>query len=143
MVRIAREVESRIDFKSYPPAGCTETQALSEAANTIAKVVNLRCIVVLTTSGHTARFVAAERPRVPVIALTHDAGVYHVLNLFWGIRPLLVQAKPTSFEGLLELTESILTARQLAAGGDKILILGGMPPWQPLGTNFAKIHTVR
>lgn len=142
MVRIAREVESRIEFKSYPPSERTDTQALSEAANAIAKTIDLRCIVVLTTSGHTARFAAAERPRVPVIALTHDPSVYHVLNLFWGIRPLMVQAKPDSFEGLLDLAESTLAARHLAGAGDKILLLGGMPPWRPLGTNFAKIHTV-
>jgi pyruvate kinase len=143
MARIAREVESQIEFKSYPPAGRTETQAFSEAATAIARVIDLQSIVVITTSGHTARFVAAERPKPPVIALTCDTNVYHILNLIWGIHPFLVPDMPDSFEALVGMSEATLKQRGLAATGDKLLVLGGIPARQRLGTNFAKIHTVQ
>ncbi len=143
MARIAREVEARIEFKSYPPPGKTETHALSEAVRAIAGTIDLRAIVVLTTSGRTARFVAAEHLKVPVIALTTDEVVYHSLNLFWGIKPLRVREEPETFEGLVNLAEGVIVERRLAATGDKILVLGGVPARRTRGTNFIKIHTVR
>ena len=86
MARIAAEVEASIEPKAYPASNPTDAHALSEAATAIARVVDLRGLVVLTTSGYTARLVAAERSKTPLLALTTDAGVYHALNLFWGIK---------------------------------------------------------
>jgi pyruvate kinase len=143
MVRIAHEVEQQIEFKTYPPAEQTETHALSEAANVIEKLLRPHCIVVFTTTGFTARLVAAERPRAPVLALTANPDVYHGLNLLWGVKPLLVQRQPETFEGLIELADSTLRQRNLVGSGDKILVLGGVPTKQPRGTNFIKIHTVK
>jgi len=143
MARIAREVESRIEFKSYPPAAHDEAHALAEATGIIGNVIEPRCIVVMTASGHTVRFVAAERPKTPVIALTPQLAVYHALNLFWGIKPIFVQEDPDSFDGLIAQAELILRARGLAAGGDKILVIGGIPARRPRGANFIKIHTLQ
>jgi len=142
MVRIASEVEAAIAFKSYPASDPTDAHALSEAATAIANVVTLRAIVVLTTTGYTARFVAAERSKTPLIALTTDAGAYHSLNLFWGVKPLLVEGIRGTFEELIAQTESTLRARRLLASGDKILVIGGVPAGEPRGSNFMKIHAV-
>ncbi|HKP38992.1 MAG TPA: pyruvate kinase, partial [Pyrinomonadaceae bacterium] len=105
MVRIASEVEARIEFKAYQSSDPTDVHALSQAATDIGKNVALRAIVVLTTTGDTARLVAAERSKVPLIALTTDPRAYHSLNLFWGIKPLLVEGVPSSFEGLVAHAE--------------------------------------
>lgn len=142
MVRIAREVESAIEFKSYPPQGHNEARALSEAVNSIVSVLEPRYIVTLTSSGETARFVAAQRPVAPVISITTNPKVYHALNLFWGIRPMLAGEQPETFEGLVEQAEAVLRERKLVEDGDKILVLGGVPAGQPHGSNFLKIHTV-
>jgi pyruvate kinase len=142
MARIASEVEPRIEFKDYPPPAQTPAHAISQAANVIGKIMHPCSIVVLTTSGHTARLVAAERPKAPVVSLTTNAGVYHRLNLLWGIKPLLMTSEPQTFEGLIELAEKELRQRQLAASGDRIVVLGGLPAGQPLGTNFLKVHTI-
>jgi len=143
MARIAREVEPRIKFRNYPPAGRTDTEAIGEAVHGMAQVVNARYIVVLTTSGYTARFVAAARPKALVVALTENRQVYHALNLLWGIKPLLVPEQADTFEGLVKLAEATLRQRQLVASGDKIIVLGGIPARQARGTNFVKIHTVK
>ncbi len=140
MARIAREVEQRIEFKTYPAVERTETHALSEAATAIDRVVAPRCIVVLTSSGFSARLVAAERPRTPVVAVTTDPRVYHALNLLWGVRPLLVERVPDSFEGLVALAEATVRQRGLATGGDLVLVMGGVPTGRPGGTNFVKLH---
>ena len=142
MVRIASEVEAAIAFKTYPASDPTDAHALSEAATAIANVVTLRAIVVLTTTGYTARFVAAERSKIPLIAVTTDAGAYHSLNLFWGVKPLLVEGIPGTFEELIAQAESTLRARQLVVSGDKVLVIGGVPAGEPRGSNFMKIHAV-
>jgi len=143
MARIAHEVEEKIEFKNYPPEGTTETHAISAAVRAIAGVVNPRFIVVLTASGHTVRFVAAERPKAPVVAITTDVRVYHRLNLLWGVKPLLVPNVAQTFEDLVGLAEATLRERRLVSSGDKILVLGGIPAGQARGTNFVKIHTVK
>ena len=142
MDRIAREVESVISFKAYSAEGRGNAHALSEAAKMIATTVEPSCIVVLTTTGHTAHSIAAERPKTSVIAISRSEQVYHALNLFWGLKPLLVNDVRADFEGLVELAESTVRARGLAVPGDKILVIGGVPAPSPLGANFLKIHSI-
>ncbi len=143
MAKIACEVEGKIRFKTYPPSGKTEIYALSEAANEIEKIMDLVCIAILTTSGRSARFVAAERPKTPLFALTKNLNVYHGLNLLWGINPLLVDGKKNTFEELIQLTEDTILKNKIARSGDKVMILAGLPADKPGGTNFINIHTIR
>jgi pyruvate kinase len=142
MVRIAREVEAGIIFKSYAATDPSDAHALSEGATAVVRALNVRAIVVLTTSGYTARLVAAERSKIALFALTADPNVYHVLNLHWGIKPLLVTDVAKSFEDLIGVAEATLRARQLVSLGDKILVVGGVPPGKARGSNFLKLHIV-
>ncbi|MGA9380272.1 MAG: pyruvate kinase, partial [Phormidium sp.] len=142
MARIAYEVEKDLQFENNPAAKSDETHALSEALNSIDKTLPLRCIVAFTSTGYTALIASAERPKAPVIALTHNIKVYHRLNLVWGVTPLLLDCKVETFENALLQAESLLVQRKLAAIGDRILIMGGMPMQSPGGTNFLKIHTI-
>jgi pyruvate kinase len=143
MGRIAREVESRIDFTRYPATDQSTAHALSAGADSIGKIIHPRGIAVLTTSGRTARAVAATRTKIPVAALTTDPAVYHTLNLIWGIHPILLTTTPATFEGLIAQAESTLRERQWVSAGESILVLGGVPPGQPGGGNFLKLHLVR
>lgn len=142
LVRIATEIEPNLQFTNLPPDKNDETHAISEALNIIDEILPLRCIVAYTSTGYTARLAAAERPRVPVVALTPNDVVYHRLNLIWGVKPVLLTHAPNSFDELMTVTEAVLKQRQLATVGDKVLITGGVPMNQPGGTNFLKIHTI-
>jgi pyruvate kinase len=142
MDRIAREVEASITFKTYPAEGRGNAYALSEAAKVIARTIEPCCIVVLTTTGHTAHSIAAERPETSVIAISRNNQVYHALNLFWGLKPLLLDESPSEFEGLVKQAESTILAHKFAVPGDKILVIGGVPAPSPLGANFLKIHSI-
>jgi pyruvate kinase len=143
MARIALEVESSIEFKSYPPSGETNAHGLSKAAKALAETINPRCIVLLTTTGFTALTAAAERLKVPVVAITTEPPVYHALNLAWGIRPLLVRETPETFDGLIAIAASALRHRALASAGDRVLVLGGIPAGEPRGTNFLHVYTMQ
>lgn len=143
MVKIAIDVESRIQFKTYPPAGNSDIIALCRAANQMEDVVNPACIVVLTTSGRSAQFIATERPNAPIFAFTTHLTVYHGLNLLWGIKPILIDDHPSTFEDMVTMAEQNLLKRHLAKPGDKILLLGGIPAHEAGGTNFIKVHTIQ
>jgi pyruvate kinase len=142
MARIATEVESGIEFRSYPPLGQAEARALAEAAKALVRVVEPKCVAVFTTTGAKALSVAAERLKTPVIAFTTLPVLYHALNLVWGLRPLLVEAVPTTAEGQVALAASILVDRGVAGPGDKILVLGGIPAGVAGGTSFLQVHTL-
>jgi len=51
LARIATQVEPECKFENLPPADTDDTHALSEALNTIDKILDLHCIVSFTTSG--------------------------------------------------------------------------------------------
>jgi len=142
MVRIALDVEAKIEFKTYPPSGCSEMIALSMAANGMEKVIDLDSIVVFTTSGISAMNIVAERPKAPVYAMTTHPKVYHGLNLLWGVNPILINDHPDTFEQIVTLAERTLKERLLISPGERILVLGGIPAHHPGGTNFIKIHRI-
>jgi pyruvate kinase len=140
LARIATYIEPEVDFINNPPEHSDQTHALSEALNTVDKVLKLKCIVCFTQTGYSAMIAAGERPNAPVVALTPNLRVYHRLNLIWGVHPVLVDRSLASFEALMQQTEQCLRQRKLASSGDCILILGGYPTNTPQGTNFIKIH---
>jgi pyruvate kinase len=142
MARIAAEVESSIEFRSYPRSGDDNAHALSKAVKAIADSVSPRCIVAFDDRGLTALTVAAERPKAPVVALTTRERLYHTLNLVWGIRPLLIEERVETFEGLVGLAASTLRRRGLAASGDKVLVLAGVLADGSQESDFIKIHTI-
>ena len=139
MARIAEEVEAGIEFRSYPPSGDTGSHAMSGAVKAMAETIRPKCIVVFTASGFTALRMASERLKTPVVALATDPRAYHALNLVWGIRPLLIQETAETFEGLVALAASTLERRGVAASGDRVVVVGGIPPGEQ-GTNFVTIH---
>ena len=116
--------------------------AVAEAANTLVKALKPSCVFVHTTTGHTARLLAAERPEALVVALTTDPRSYHRLNLFWGIQPLLTPEAPETFDGLVELAERTSAERGLAGPGERIIVIGGVPSGIPQSANFLKIHAI-
>lgn len=142
MNRIALQVESQIDFRIFPPVDDSDLTALCRATNQIAKVIRPDGIAVLTTSGLSARAVAAERPDAPVFALTTHPEVYHALNLCWGVKPILINDHPDTFEEMTAMIEKNLISRNLASPGDRFVIIGGIPAHLKGGTNFLNIHRV-
>jgi pyruvate kinase len=142
LARIATDVERDLQFINDPADKDDETHALSEALNVIDKTLKLRCIVTFTETGYTATIASGERPTVPVVAFTANDTVYHWMNLIWGVKPLLLDSLPMTFEAMVDEAESNLSRRGLVAPGDKMLIMGGIPAQKPRGTNFIKIHTV-
>ena len=145
MDRIARTVEgdpgyfARLHFtetKSDP----TTADALADAAREIAITAGAKAIVCFTLSGSTARRVSRERPSVPLLVLTPKAETARRAGLLWGVHA--VQTRDVgNFEEMVAKAKRMALRHQLAAGGDRIIIMAGVPFGVPGSTNV--LHVVR
>jgi pyruvate kinase len=144
MARIADYTEEHAlgAGKSAAPKGpgTAVTRSLARVAASVADELGCKMIVTFTQSGVTARLVSGFRPRVPVVAITHDDRVYRQLALWWGIVPVKSEFVESTDE-LLAAGEERLRARGLVAKGDTLLMLSGHT-LAAGATNMLRVHTV-
>ncbi len=130
-----RQGSSFSDVKHRQPI----TDAISNATSAIARDLDARLIVVSTWSGYTARQVARERPRQPIVALTPNHATFRRLALTWGVIPALVPEQRTTDQTLSTLEATVLELG-LAECGELIVVTGGLPLGGDGRTNFIKVH---
>src|SRR4051812_39906831 len=103
--------------------------------------LGLKALVVPTLTGRTARLLSAYRPNVPILALCPTPKVVRECSLLWGVDAEL-HAEPYNPLQLLKQCGGAAVRRGIAAPGDKIGILAGVPAGRAGGTNLFNIHTV-
>ena len=131
----------RGDQPAIPEApGTPITRSLTRVAVSVAEELRCQLIVAFTESGITARLLSLHRPRVPVVAVTHEDRVYRQLALSWGVVPLKSEFVENT-DDLLAAGEARLKARGLVEKGDTILMLSGHSP-AAAATNMLRVHTV-
>lgn len=69
------------------------TDAVSQAAITMAHHLNAAAIVTLTETGFTSRSISKFRPRCPILAITVSADVVSKLSMNWGVTGILYDAE--------------------------------------------------
>jgi pyruvate kinase len=145
MNRIATSVEcdpshsARVHFTETLPDPTTN-DAIAQAANSMVDTVGAAGIVCFTTSGSTARRVARERPRVPLLVLTPSVKTARRLGLLWGAHAVRTR-DVHSFEEMVAKAKRMALRHSLAAGGQRIIITAGVPFATPGSTNV--LHIVR
>ncbi len=117
------------------------TDAISDATVRVADEVGARLIATSTWSGYTARQVARERPRLPIVALTPNESVRRQLALTWGVTALSIPEYAGTDE-MLELVSRTLIDSGLAKAGDLIVVSAGIPSGGGGKTNFLKVHRI-
>jgi len=144
MARIADYTEEHGAREGTRPSprgpGTAVTRSLARVAVSVADELGCKMIVAFTESGTTARLVSGFRPRVPVVAVTHDDRVFRRLALWWGVVPLKSEFAENTDE-LLAAGEERLKARGLAVKGDTILTLSGYTA-TAASTNTLHVHAV-
>ena len=146
MHRIAAQVENdpgyqaRIHFTDVHP-DATTADALAQACAQIAETLSISGLVVFTGSGSTARRVARERPRAPMLVLTPSVRTARKVGLLWG-----AHAVPTkdigSFEEMIAKGKRMALRHGFAASGSKLIALAGVPFGTPGSTNLLHVVTV-
>lgn len=135
MVAIAAEAEripQRNDGELYSQsdAPLEPTHAMCLSASFLSHELNARAIVVLTTSGETARILAKCRPLCPIYAATYHELIYHRMAAFHNVLPLLLQGEhPEGSDQAHQSYEQIskqLLDKKLAKSGDRLIILAGI-----------------
>lgn len=144
MTRIALRVEKDVyttDTIAEYESSHGVTDIVSESAVHAAHELEARFIVALTASGRTARMVARYRPAERIVALTSSEVTANQLMLSFGCYPIIVP-KLTDNEEVLPLVRKVATSEKIAAKGDKVVILAGMPFGKNKETNMLVVETI-
>ncbi len=146
MDRIACQVEAdpayhrRVHFAEVRP-DATTADALAQACAAIADTVTVAGIVVFTGSGSTARRVARERPRVPMLVLTPAPRTARRMALLWGA--MAVHTRDIgSFEEMIAKGKRMALRHGFAGAGAKLIALAGVPFGTPGSTNLLHVVTL-
>ncbi len=145
MARIAVETESSIRPRGYqdlpPRINPSIAEILADAAYHSARSANVAAIVVMTTSGSTARLIARYRPPVPIYAFTNSEVVARQLSLIYGVRVLVTPTEPTT-EEMLTVMDRTLLERGLLKVRDTVILVAGQPMWRSGTTNMMILHRI-
>jgi pyruvate kinase len=119
--------------------GPETSDAIAHAAVTLAERVGAAAIVVLTSTGYTARKLSCYRPRIPIIVLTNSEQVRLRLQLVWGVK-----AVPAPW--FSETTPVLERFREGLVGhvpdGATVVVTAGWPFARPGTTNLLHVATV-
>jgi pyruvate kinase len=129
----------RVHFTVTAPDPTT-ADALAAAAKDIAVTASAAAIICFTTSGSTARRIARERPNVPLMVLTPKLETARRLGLLWGVHAVHTR-DVGSFEEMVAKAKRMALRHHIAAAGDRVIILAGVPFGTPGSTNV--LHVVR
>jgi pyruvate kinase len=145
MAKIAEETERELPYGDW--LARRTRRDLRDVADTVsygavgaAYQLGLAALVVPTRSGRTARLVSANRPRMPVLALSPRRETARRLNLLFGVRSAYNE-EPEHLDGLLQSCADRVKREGLARSGDLIGITAGLQG-QGLGTNLFEVHRV-
>jgi pyruvate kinase len=151
MDRIIREMErqgtasgigaSRDERRFGSAESVSVEDAIALGTSAVARMLKTPLIVTLTKGGFTARKVAAQRPPVPILAVTTEPVTFRQLALVWGVTPVLVNQVP-GYDAMLAVVRDLILKRGYARSGDRIVMTAGVP-WEVSGaTNLLKVEVV-
>ena len=119
----------------------TRTAALAASVRGTMELMDIKAIATFTATGTTARVMAKNRPRCPILALSADPSVVRRACLYYGVVPLLVDLPP-DVRDLLETIQDAAKSLGLAATGDDIIVLTGHPVGMAGGTRALIVEEI-
>ncbi|MFO7768011.1 MAG: pyruvate kinase [bacterium] len=143
MDRIALDTEQELPYGLWEQrtgeyVGLSVPEAVAHASCTLTGDVGARAVVVLTSSGATARLVAKYRPERPIVGITPSLETFRRLALVWGVRPVLAEDEPGREEVAgFAAAEALKTG--LVGEEDLVVITAGVPMGTPGGTNLIRV----
>ncbi len=139
--KISQHVENEVSlFREdlFNRPSTSKDEFICKAAARAARELGVKAIVAFTSSGSTARRVAAYRPCVPVVATSPSDRVARQLVVQYGI--CCIQAEHIGrYDVMLHKNLARLIERNLLSEHDLIAVIGGVPVGKPGTTNM--IHT--
>jgi pyruvate kinase len=142
MASIAVASEARIDYGDRLSRGelhhdVSIAAAIARSACGTAVEIGAKAILCCTRSGQTARLVSRFRPPMPIVAVSPGEVTLRRVGLFWN-----TVGVPSSFQedvnDMVESAKSAALQSGLAARGDRVVIVAGVPIDEPGTTNTIK-----
>ena len=146
MDRVAWQVEGDQNYEDIlrfhkTKSRQTTADAISAAAASIAETLKLKAIVCYTTTGTTGMRVARQRPRQPILVLTHVKETARRLNLVWGLH-CVQTTDPANTAQMVKGAEAVARAEGYASNGDHVIVCAGVPFKRPGTTNMLRIFKI-
>ena len=114
-------------------------QSIALAATHVAVDLGARALVAFTESGATARWLAAHRCTIPVLAFTTQPAVRSQLALVWGVETFVVRDADHTDAMVAQVDRAMLDLGR-GARGDVVVIVAGTPPGTAGSTNMLRVH---
>ncbi|MEL6980207.1 MAG: pyruvate kinase [Pseudomonadota bacterium] len=146
MDKVAQKVEQDPEYRrglvdTRTKARATIADAVTAAAREFAETIEVKAICCFTHTGTTALRMARERPLVPIMVMTPFPSIARRMVLLWGSHPVvshnLGRFKEAVISGLKYANEA-----GIAAEGENIVIIAGVPFNVPGTTNIMRLATV-
>jgi pyruvate kinase len=129
------------DMRPHPIERVVVPNIIAHTADDIVDHDHIKAIIVMSSSGRSARLIASERPQVPIIALTQNKITRRQMSIIWGVAPYYMKRYD-------DLDDLITSATKLAKKefkikkGDKVIVASGHPTGVHGSLNLLKIHTL-
>ena len=102
---------------------------------------DVQAVIAFTIGGYTARLIAADRMRVPVLVLAPNPAVEQRAALLWGVTPVHCPP-PADLDAMLHTVDEIARSQLGCEDGEQVVVVGGVPLNIGKPTNFLKLHAV-
>ncbi|MDX6218422.1 MAG: pyruvate kinase [Frankiales bacterium] len=139
MARIVSAAEEALE--QVPPVNREPDSipsSITRAAAQVGEQVGARALVAFTQSGDTARRLAENRSRIPLLAFTPTQSVRSQLALVWGVETFLVPAVQHTDEMVRQVDTAMLELGRMQAG-ELVTIVAGSPPMTSGATNALRV----
>lgn len=147
MDRICQRVEKDDLYRSimnadHPIARANDTSdAITIAADQVAKDIDASCIVTYTTSGGTALRAVRLRPPMRVVCMTQNMSTARRLSLSYGVLGLKIDTI-TTFGDAVKVAQTMIGQEKIAQKGDRFVMTAGVPFETPGSTNILRVAFV-
>ena len=96
-------------------------------------------LVTFTRSGYTARIVSAQRPNVPILAVSDQWRTFNQLALVWGVEPILFRGE-VDYQSMLARAREVALEQGLGESGQRFVVTAGVPFHVTGTTNMMRIE---
>jgi pyruvate kinase len=142
MARVAAETEKILEPRfHFDGLKQSVPEAISHAAVSLARDLQVKAFLIPTTSGSTARLIARYRPAQPLIAVTPEPQTLKALCLVWGVYPYLIPSY-RSAEATIRAAQKKALESGCVKRGDLVAVTAGLPLNTAGTTNLITVQPI-
>ena len=115
------------------------SQAMCEAAVTLAERGAAQAIVAITRGGKSPRRLSALRPAVPIVAVTERTDIARQLSLLWGVFPVCTSALENVDAAGSQISQQLVSGGHVPEGA-LVVLISITPDLGRVDANYLKIQ---